>query len=184
MSLATNFVAGATLLAAILFYVFIYTFWLKRRTPQNIVIGGAAGAFPPMIGWAAVTGEINIMAVIMFMIIFLWTPPHFWALALKIKDEYKKVNVPMLPVTAGAKITKINIFIYSLILAACTFTPVIIGFSGTIYLVAAVLLNGFFVYLCGRLLLEKEITFAGKTFGFSILYLFALFMALVLDKLI
>ncbi len=181
--LATNIVAAASLLAAILFYVFIYTMWLKRRTPQNIVIGGAAGAFPPLIGWAAVTGDITIMPIIMFMIIFLWTPPHFWALSLLIKDEYKNASVPMLPVVAGVKITKINIVGYALILALCSIAPYLIGFSGIPYLLAAIIMNIVFIYLSIRLLAEKNHTYAAKTFGFSILYLFLLFLALVFDNI-
>ena len=184
MTISTNLVAGALLAAAILFYVIIYTILLKRRTPQNIVIGGAAGAFPPLIGWAAVTGDVTLMPVILFMIIFIWTPPHFWALSLLIKDEYAKVNVPMLPVFAGVKVTKANIFGYSLVLTVTALTPYIIGFSGFIYLAIAVPLNLVFMYLCYKLMREENHTFAGKTFGFSIIYLFAIFLALVVDKLV
>ena len=184
LGIATNPTAAMALAAAILFYVFIYTIWLKRRTPQNIVIGGAAGAFPPIIGWAAVTGDITAMPIILFTIIFLWTPPHFWALSLLIKDEYKNAKVPMLPVVSGEKITRINVFVYTLILAAFTFAPVIAGYSGALYFAAAILLNAVFIYYSTRLLRYKTNTEARKTFKYSISYLFLLYLMLVLDKFI
>lgn len=180
--LATNIVAAATLAAAILFYVFIYTIWLKRLTPQNIVIGGAAGAFPPVIGWAAVTGDITMMPVILFMIIFLWTPPHFWALSLLIKDDYKDAKVPMLPVMCGEEVTRVNILVYTFILALGTLTPAFLGLTGLIYLVSAALMNLVFIYYSVKLFRDKSNTTAKKTFAYSISYLFLLYLILVIDK--
>lgn len=188
---ATNIAAASILLAAILFYVFIYTIWLKRRTPQNIVIGGAAGAFPPMIGWAAATGDISAMPILLFAIIFFWTPPHFWALSLLIKDDYKNAAVPMLPVVAGVEHTKLNILLYSVILLPIAIAPYFLGFAGLAYLVASLALNIYFIYCALRLYLlasnETELdqatkSWARKTFLFSILYLFAIFATLVADK--
>src|SRR3954462_3520268 len=127
MALATNFVAAALLMAAILFYVFVYTIWLKRRTPQNIVIGGAAGAFPPMIGWAAATGDVSAVGIALFLLIFLWTPPHFWALALYRSDDYRRAGVPMLPVVAGARETKRQMLLYTLILVPVALMPTLLG---------------------------------------------------------
>ena len=132
MALAVNILAAVLLVAAAAFYIFIYTFWLKRRTPWNIVIGGAAGAFPPVIGWAAVTGQIAWPAVILFLIIFFWTPPHFWALALYRNDDYRAAGVPMLPVTAGAKRTKIEMLIYTLVLFPISLAPAFTGIAGTL----------------------------------------------------
>lgn len=182
LTLTANVMAGALLLAAILFYVFIYTIWLKRRTPQNIVIGGAAGAFPPMIGWAAVTGDITLYPVILFMIIFIWTPPHFWALSLLIKDEYKNARVPMLPVTSGVRLTKTKIFIYTIIMAVISMTPYIMHFSGDLYFYTATILNAFFIYYAALIQVDKTNKFARKTFLFSIFYLFAIFLVLVIDQ--
>src|SRR5205085_125823 len=133
MALAANFVAAALLAAAILFYVFVYTIWLKRRTPQNIVIGGAAGAFPPMIGWAAATGEVSLVGVALFMLIFLWTPPHFWALALYRSDDYRRAGVPMLPVVAGARATKRQMLLYTLLLVPVALSPTLLGAVGWLY---------------------------------------------------
>ena len=181
LTITANVVAGALLLAAILFYVFIYTIWLKRRTPQNIVIGGAAGAFPPMIGWAAVTGDVTLFPVILFMIIFIWTPPHFWALSLLIKDEYKNARVPMLPVTSGVALTKTKILIYTLIMAVVTLTPYLMGFSGKLYFYVAIVLNAIFIFYAARIQTDKTKKSAKNTFLFSIFYLFALFSSLVID---
>lgn len=183
LTITANVVAGILLAAAILFYVFVYTMWLKRLTPQNIVIGGAAGAFPPVIGWAAVTGDITLFPVILFMIIFIWTPPHFWALSLLIKDEYKNAGVPMLPVTSGTAITKTKIIIYTAVMCVIALTPYFAGFSDNIYFVAAVILNAVFLYNAANILRDKTTKYARKTFLFSILYLFALFLALVVDAL-
>ncbi len=184
LTVTANVVAGALLLAAILFYVFIYTIWLKRRTPQNIVIGGAAGAFPPMIGWAAVTGDVTLFPVILFMIIFIWTPPHFWALSLLIKDDYKNARVPMLPVTSGVTITRTKILVYTLIMAAVTLTPYLMGFSGLLYFYVAVALNAVFIFYSVRVQTDETKKSARNTFLFSIFYLFALFLTLVVDKMV
>src|SRR5216110_2687022 len=142
MALATNFVAAALLAAAILFYVFVYTIWLKRRTPQNIVIGGAAGAFPPMIGWAAVTGDVSAIGIALFLLIFLWTPPHFWALALYRSDDYRRAGVPMLPVVAGPDATRLQILLYTVVLVAIAFAPWPLGYFDAVYGVTSLILGG------------------------------------------
>ena len=144
LGLAVNYFAAFLLFFSIFFYVFIYTIWLKRRTPQNIVIGGAAGAFPPVIGWACSTGDVSTFPLILFLIIFMWTPPHFWALALYKDIEYSKAKVPMLPVVKGKKTTKRQIMIYSIILFAVTILPFLFGFSGLLYLISALALNSYF----------------------------------------
>src|SRR5882724_4430195 len=141
MGLAVNPVAAGVLALSIAFYVFVYTIWLKRRTPQNIVIGGAAGAFPPVIGWAAVTGSVDLIPLILFAIIFVWTPPHFWSLALFANDDYRRAGVPMLPVVAGAKRTRREIVLYTLLLVPLTLAPWFLGFSGPVYAVAASVLG-------------------------------------------
>jgi protoheme IX farnesyltransferase len=193
MGLATNIVAAAALAGSIAFYVFIYTMWLKRRTPQNIVIGGAAGAFPPMIGWAAVTGHVSIEALVMFAIIFVWTPPHFWALSLYAHGDYKRAGVPMLPVVAGARETRRQIWLYSLLLVPVSLAPVAIGMSGLAYGGAALVLGGFFLHYMWRVKRDAQDETgvsltndapARAAFRFSILYLFALFTALAADKLV
>jgi protoheme IX farnesyltransferase len=193
MGLATNVVAAAALAGSIAFYVFIYTMWLKRRTPQNIVIGGAAGAFPPLIGWAAVTGHVSIEALAMFAIIFVWTPPHFWALSLYAHGDYKRAGVPMLPVVAGARETRCQIWLYSLLLVPVSLVPVAIGMSGLAYGGAALALGGFFLHAMWRVKRDaQDETGVSRTndaparaaFRFSILYLFALFTALAADKLV
>lgn len=189
MGLATNWVAGALLASAILFYVFIYTIWLKRSTPQNIVIGGAAGSFPPMIGWASVTGDISVMSVVLFLIIFMWTPPHFWALALFKSEEYEKAGVPMLPVVAGDKVTRLQMLIYTVLLLPLTLVPYFIGFSGLVYVGVALVLGGVFlwhavrVYLIADMTQDKSIRYARTMFAYSILYLFLLFLGLLVDTL-
>ena len=151
MSLAVNFVAGVLLLCAILFYVFIYTVWLKRRTPQNIVIGGAAGALPPVIGWACVTGSVTWESIALFLIIFLWTPPHFWALALYKNEDYTRAGIPMLPVVSGLKETRKQILIYSVILLLASLWPVGLGMFGATYGVGAIILGLIFLYLACKL---------------------------------
>lgn len=184
LGLAVNYFAAFLLFFSIFFYIFIYTIWLKRRTPQNIVIGGAAGAFPPVIGWACSTGDISIFPLILFLIIFMWTPPHFWALALYKDIEYSKAKVPMLPVVKGKKITKMQIMIYSMILFAVTTLPFLLEFSGLIYIIAASILNTYFCYLSFRLLKSSdndELSYAPKLFKFSILYLYCIFSFLVID---
>lgn len=182
LGVTTNLLAATILALAICFYVFVYTIWLKRLTPQNIVIGGAAGAFPPMIGWTAVTGDITLVPISLFLIIFFWTPPHFWALSLLIKDEYKNASVPMLPVVSGVKITKINILIYATILAPISFLPYMLGFSQNLYLLTCIALNTTFIYLSMRILGDKTDIYARKTFKFSIFYLFSLYLMLLVDQ--
>ena len=184
LGLAVNYFAAFLLFFSIFFYVFIYTIWLKRRTPQNIVIGGAAGAFPPVIGWACSTGDVSTFPLILFLIIFMWTPPHFWALALYKDIEYSKAKVPMLPVVKGKKTTKRQIMIYSIILFAVTILPFLFGFSGLLYLISALALNSYFCYLAFRLFKSNEddkLLYAPKLFKFSILYLYSIFSFLVID---
>ncbi len=181
MALAVNWVAAALLAGATLFYVFIYTIWLKRRTPQNIVIGGAAGAFPPMIGWACVTGDVGIESILLFAVIFLWTPPHFWALALYRQGDYAKAGVPMLPVVAGVRETKKQIIIYSALLLPLAVAPWPLGIAGPIYGAAAVVLGLLFLAGSVAVWFDETDKSARRLFGFSILYLFALFGVLALD---
>lgn len=187
MDLATNHLAALLLAASILFYVVIYTVWLKRRTAQNIVIGGAAGAFPPLIGWVAATGRIELLPVLLFAIIFLWTPPHFWALSLFVRSDYAAANVPMLPVTAGLEATRLQIFLYSLTVAAAAVAPWGLDLSGAVYGVSAAVLSAAFVVLAGAVLLNRAMEPSGmkperRLFAFSIVYLFALFGMLVIDR--
>lgn len=179
MGLALGWVAGGLLAFANLFYVVIYTIWLKRSTPQNIVIGGAAGAFPPMIGWAAVTGDVTLMPVLLFAIIFFWTPPHFWALSLFANEDYKRANIPMLPVVAGERATKIQMLIYTLILIPLTVAPVFFGLASLTYGLIAGVLGGLFLLSCVRVLLNNDLKHAKIMFGYSVFYLFALFLALM-----
>ncbi|MBV8192314.1 MAG: protoheme IX farnesyltransferase [Alphaproteobacteria bacterium] len=186
MAVATNFVAAALLAAAILFYVFVYTIWLKRRTPQNIVIGGAAGAFPPMIGWAAVTGDVSAAGLALFLLIFLWTPPHFWALSLYRSDDYRRAGVPMLPVVAGARETKRQMLLYTLLLLPVALAPTLLGSVGWLYGAVALLLGLAFVAHAlavaraadGRLGHPP----AKRMFRFSLVYLAILFAALPVDR--
>ena len=184
----TNRISAAILLLTILFYVFVYTIWLKRRTPQNIVIGGAAGAFPPVIGWTIATGSISIEPLAFFLIIFFWTPSHFWALSLYKSDDYKKANIPMLPLTNGIESTKINIFIYSLLMLPTIIFPYAIDFVGLTFLIPSLLLTFYYNYLCYELLKFKKNRFKPKfakaIFGFSILYLFLIFVLFLIDKII
>jgi len=154
--------------------------WLKRSTPQNIVIGGAAGAFPPMIGWAAVTGDITLYPVILFAIIFFWTPPHFWALSLFANEDYKRARIPMLSVVAGAKATKIQMLIYTLILLPLTLSPYFMGCANGAYAVAALVLSGLFVLSAVRVLGSDDLKHARIMFGYSVFYLFALFLAVMI----
>ncbi len=181
-----NLPAAALLALTILYYVFIYTIWLKRRTAQNIVIGGAAGALPPIIGWAAVTGDIGIGAITLFAIIFLWTPPHSWALALFRRGDYAAAAVPMLPVVAGERETKRQILIYSVLLVATTFSPVLVGMSGAVFGLIALGLGMEFWRRCWRMWKsnEKDVLAAKSLFLFSILYLFLIFSALLVDRLV
>ncbi len=178
---ATTPAAAILSSAALLFYVFVYTMWLKRRTPQNIVIGGAAGSFPPAVGWAAVTGGLAIEPVMMFAIIFMWTPPHFWALSLRLKDDYADAGVPMLPVTAGAPSTRKQILVYTVLLVALTFALAPAGGLWLIYLPAAVLLGGWFIYEAWRLWSRPAVTSPMSLYKCSLLYLALLFVAMGLD---
>lgn len=184
LSLFVNLAAGALLALTIGFYVFVYTMWLKRRTPQNIVIGGAAGAFPPMIGWAAVTGDIGLGALVLFAIIFFWTPPHFWALGLLKKDEYAKVGVPMLPVVAGETETRRQIWLYSLLLAPLGVAPAFVGIAGKPFAVAAGLLGVAFLYFAWRVYRRGTDKDAARLFGYSLVYLFGIFAALLIERLV
>ena len=182
MGLAINWVSAGLLAFTIFFYIIVYTMCLKRRTPQNIVIGGASGAFPPMIGWAAVTGDIALGSIILFAIIFLWTPPHFWALALYRQEDYKKANIPMLPVVSGEKITRVHILLYALVLVPVTFTPNFIGMSDLIYGVGAIFLGAVFIVLSTATFMEKGLKNARRLFPYSIFYLFLLFLFLMVDQ--
>jgi protoheme IX farnesyltransferase len=187
MGLAVNWTAAVLLALATAFYVFVYTVWLKRRTPQNIVIGGAAGAFPPMIGWAAVTGDISLMPILLFTIIFMWTPPHFWALALYRSGDYARAGVPMLPVVAGARETKRQILLYSLLLVPLTAAPWPLGYAGALYGAVSIALGLVFIACAAAVWSDKTERAerpARRLFAFSILYLFLLFAALVADNLL
>ncbi len=184
MGIGVNWTAAALLAAAIGFYVFVYTMWLKRRTPQNIVIGGAAGAFPPMIGWAAVTGDVSIGAAVLFLMIFMWTPPHFWALALYKSDEYEKAGVPMLPVVAGQRETRRQMLIYTVLLAPVTVAPAVLGLASWIYGAAAGALSLVFVGAAVQVMRDGSEKNARRMFAFSILYLFLLFALLMADRLV
>jgi len=181
LGLATNWVAAGLLAFTIFFYVAIYTMWLKRSTPQNIVIGGAAGAFPPMIGWAAATGGVGIESIVLFLIIFFWTPPHFWALSLWRAGDYARAGVPMLPVVAGADETRRQILIYSLMLAPLGVVPWLAGFSGALYGVVSFAAGAAIVWLAVRVRREEGLAAAKQLFGFSIIYLFVLFAVLLAD---
>ena len=186
LGLAINYKAAFLLAFSIFFYIFVYTVWLKRRTSQNIVIGGAAGAFPPVIGWVCSANDISFFPVLLFCIIFFWTPPHFWALALYKDIEYSKANVPMLPVVKGKRVTKNQIMIYAIVLSLVSLLPYILSYSGLFYLSTALILNIYFCYLSFRLLRSKDSkhsSFAPKLFKFSILYLYLMFSSLVVDSL-
>ena len=189
MGIAVHWLAATILAVSILYYAVVYTIWLKPRTPQNIVIGGGAGAFPPLIGWVAVTGEITAMPVLLFAIIFMWTPPHFWALALFVKSDYAKAGIPMLPVVAGEAATRRQILAYSVLLLPVSLAPWWIGGTGAIYGVAALILSVLFVALSLPVALrrardEDRMKPEKRLFSFSVLYLFALFTALVADRMI
>jgi protoheme IX farnesyltransferase len=192
MGLAVNIAAASVLALSVCFYVFVYTMWLKRRTPQNIVIGGAAGAFPPVIGWAAVTGSVDLIPLILFAIVFIWTPPHFWSLALWANEDYRRAGVPMLPVVAGARETRKQIVLYSLLLVPLSLAPWLLGFSGAIYATSAGILGAGFLISVWRVFADRQDETgvsltndapARAAFKFSILYLFALFAALAVDRL-
>jgi len=180
---ASNYIAAAFLFISIMFYTFIYTIWLKRYTPQNIVIGGAAGALPPVIGWYAVSQDFSLFPVILFMIIFLWTPPHFWALSLYRSEDYQKAGIPMLPVVKGKKITRLNIILYSLSLLIISPSLWYLGFLGNIYGIISSLLTIVFIYFSWNVYREK-VGSEPALFKYSILYLFLLFMVMPIDKYI
>ncbi len=168
-------------LASLIGYALIYTVYLKRATPQNIVIGGLAGAAPPLLGWTSITGTVDPFPLLLVLIIFAWTPPHFWALAIYRKDEYAKENIPMLPVTHGVTFTKLQIVLYTLILFIVSILPYIVLMTGEIYLVSAIILNTVFLYFAVKLYLSKNESLPMKTFNFSIYYIFLIFISLLVD---
>jgi protoheme IX farnesyltransferase len=187
MGVATNWFAAAILAVSILFYVLVYTVWLKRRTPQNIVIGGAAGAFPPVIGWAAVTGDVSLFPLLLFALIFLWTPPHFWALSLFVRSDYAAAGVPMLPVVSGPRITRQQIALYTLPMGAAAVAPWPLGLAGALYGSVATALSLVFLVMSLQVLANRatepsEMKPEKRLFAYSILYLFVLFGALVADR--
>ena len=187
MYFAINLVAAAILTVSILFYVFIYTIWLKRRTPQNIVIGGAAGAFPPMIGWAAATGDVTLMPILLFALIFLWTPPHFWALALFVKTDYANAGVPMMPVVAGERNTRLQIGLYTLPMVAAAIAPWWLGLTGNLYGVTAIALNAIFLAFAAQVAFRASMPGDAmlpekRLFKYSVLYLFLMCAAVAADR--
>ncbi|MCP5425190.1 MAG: protoheme IX farnesyltransferase [Gammaproteobacteria bacterium] len=179
--LFTNPLTTALTFCSLIGYAIIYTLFLKRATPQNIVIGGAAGAAPPLLGWTAVTGQLEPGAFLLFLIIFIWTPPHFWALAIHRRNEYAKADIPMLPVTHGVEFTRLHIVLYTILLVLVTLFPFLIGMSGLLYLVGAVLLGLRFLWYALKLFVTADDRLAMPTFGFSIVYLFGLFLVLMVD---
>jgi protoheme IX farnesyltransferase len=183
-----NTISAALLLFTILFYVLIYTIWLKRKTPQNIVIGGASGALPPVIGWTIATNSLSLEPVTFFLIIFFWTPSHFWALSLYKSDDYKKAKIPMLPLTNGIESTKLNILVYSLLMIPIIVLPYAIDFVGLVFLVPALMLTLYYNFLCIELYKFKKNKFEPKKaktiFGYSILYLFLIFVIFLIDKIL
>ena len=184
----TNRVSAGILLFTIIFYVLIYTIWLKKRTSQNIVIGGAAGALPPVIGWTIATESLSLEPLVFFLIIFFWTPSHFWALSLYKSEDYKKANIPMLPLTNGIESTKVNIFVYSLLMLPVIIFPYVINFVGLVFLIPSLLLTIYYNYLCFDLYKFKKNKFDAKKaksiFGYSILYLFLVFVLFLIDKIL
>tara|TARA_A100001015_G_scaffold317693_1_gene435326 strand:- start:740 stop:1654 length:915 start_codon:yes stop_codon:yes gene_type:complete len=183
LGLASNWFAASLLFFTIIFYAVFYSILLKRKTPQNIVIGGAAGSFPPVIGWVAMTGDITLFPFIMFMVIFLWTPPHFWALALVKSEDYSKAKIPMMPNVVGETSTKNQMFIYSVLLFFSSVTPYVLGYSGLLYFVCALSLSFIFITLSLALILIPKKKLEMPLFGYSIFYLFGIFISLVSDKL-
>ncbi len=183
-----NRISASLLLSTILFYVFVYTIWLKRKTPQNIVIGGAAGALPPVIGWTIATNSLSLEPITFFLIIFFWTPSHFWALSLYKSDDYKRAKIPMLPLTNGVESTKLNIFIYSLLMLPVIILPYAIGFVGLVFLIPSLILTLYYNLLCLELYKFKKNKFNSKKaktiFGYSILYLFLIFVLFLIDKIL
>ena len=184
----SNLIAASLLAITILFYVFVYTIWLKRKTSQNIVIGGASGALPPVIGWAIAANEVALEPIILFLIIFIWTPSHFWALSLYKSEDYRKAKIPMLPVTSGIKTTKFNIFLYALILFPVAVAPYFLNFSGPIYLIFSSMLSVYYLFISYKLLTEKNIIIekklATKLFSYSIFYLFMIFTSVLIDRVV
>ena len=181
LAVTANLMAAALLAFTIFFYAVVYSMWLKRSTPQNIVIGGAAGAFPPVIGWVIATGSFSIEAWLMFALIFMWTPPHFWALAIHRKEEYAAVDIPMLPVTHGVAFTKLHILLYTVIMFLITLLPFATKLSGPLYLLGAVVLGGGFLYWAIELMRGRNPNAAMETFKYSIVYLMALFVVMLVD---
>jgi protoheme IX farnesyltransferase len=183
-----NTLSAFLLLSTILFYLFVYTIWVKRKTPQNIVIGGAAGALPPIIGWTIATNSVSLEPISLFLIIFFWTPSHFWALSLYKANDYKKAKIPMLPVSDGIETTKLYIFIYSLLMLPVIIFPYLINFSGLVYFIPALLLTIYYTFICYELFNYKKNKFdskkAKKVFSYSIFYLFLIFVLFLLDSLI
>ena len=183
-----NFLSASLLVFTIFFYLFIYTIWLKKKTPQNIVVGGVAGSLPPVIGWAIATNSISLASISLFLIIFFWTPSHFWALSLYKTDDYKKAKIPMMPLTHGIEKTKAYILIYSLLMLPVIILPYVITFSGLIYLIPAMTLTIYYNFICYDLYKHKKNKFvlkkAKKVFGYSILYLFLIFVLFLIDNLI
>ena len=184
MALAANWTAAALLALTIAFYVFVYTIWLKRRTPQNIVIGGAAGAFPPMVGWAAVTGDVSLGSISLFALIFMWTPPHFWALSLYRCADYAKAGIPMMPVVAGAAETRRQILFYAVLLLPVSFGPAVFGPAGAAYVATAAVSGAVFLAMAVALWRRPSERAARRLFGYSILYLFVLFAALMAESIV
>ena len=184
----SNLIAATLLTITILFYVFVYTIWLKRKTSQNIVIGGAAGALPPIIGWAIATGGITLEPILLFLIIFIWTPSHFWALSLYKTEDYKKANIPMLPITSGVKTTKLNILVYAMILFPIAISPYLLNYSGLTYLFSSAGFSSYYVFISYRLFKSKdsklEKKLASKLFGYSIFYLFIIFASILIDRIV
>ena len=188
LSYSANLISAILLASTIGFYFFIYTIWLKRKTPQNIVIGGAAGALPPVIGWTIASGSISIEPIILFLIIFLWTPSHFWALSLYKSGDYKKAKIPMLPITSGTKTTKLNILFYALAMAPIIAAPYFFNFASLFYLIICSLMTAYYIYLCFNLFKAKNSKIsniiARKVFIYSIFYLFFIFLIILIDNLI
>ena len=184
----SNLISAFILAVTILFYLFVYTIWLKRKTPQNIVIGGAAGALPPVIGWAIATNGISLEPIILFLIIFIWTPSHFWALSLYKTEDYRKAKIPMMPITSGIQNTKANILIYSALLFAVSLAPFFLNFSGLIYLTISFILGGYYLFISYELFKAKKASaerkLANRLFGFSIFYLFIIFATLLVDSVL
>ena len=183
---SANLISAILLASTIAFYFFIYTIWLKRKTPQNIVIGGAAGALPPVIGWTIATGSISVEPIILFLIIFLWTPSHFWALSLYKSSDYKKAKIPMLPIISGTKTTKVNILFYALMMLPAIIAPYFLNFASVFYLATSSIMSAYYVYLCFRLYRSKIASIsnkiARKIFIYSIFYLFFIFLILLIDN--